>query len=68
MYNGRDSDYPDKHDHLENVYIPKSTHICNTPMAVYINNTYYIPNNLRVEIRNHCEFQEAARFLKGKHN
>ena len=45
---------------------PKSIHIRNTPMAVYIRKTY-IPNNIRKEIRSHRGSQDAARFLKDKY-
>ena len=51
----------------KNASNPKSIHIQNTSMAVYIKNNY-IPNNIRNEIRSHCGAQEAARFLKEKYS
>ena len=50
----------------KNASNPKSIHIQNTPMVVYIHKTY-IPNNIRKEIRSHCGAQDAARFLKEKY-
>ena len=47
----------------KNASHPKSIHIRNTPMVVYIQITY-IPNNIRKEIFSHCGAQDAARFLK----
>ena len=38
----------------KNASHPKSIHIRNTPMAIYIQMTY-IPNNIRKEIRSHVE-------------
>ena len=49
----------------KNANNPKSIHIQNTPMAVYIRK-HYTPNNIRKEIRSHCGAQEAAKFLKEK--
>ena len=51
----------------KNVSTPKSIHIRNTSMAVYINKTYIL-KNVRREIRPHCGVQEAARFLKNKYH
>ena len=51
----------------KNVTTPKSIHIRNTFMVVYINKTYIL-NNIRREIRPHCGAQEAARFLKNKYH
>ena len=50
----------------KNASIPKSIHIRNIPISVYINKTY-IPNNISKEIRTHSETHERARFLKTKH-
>ena len=46
--------------------ISKYIHICNTPIAVYVNNTY-TPNNIKNEIKTHYGTQEVARFLKEKY-
>ena len=50
----------------KNASIPKSIHIQNTPMSVYIQENY-IPNIIRKEIRSHCGAQDAARFIKEKY-
>ena len=62
-HTGRKHEHPNRQNHRKIVSIPKSTHICNTPMANYINKNF-IPNNLREEIRTHYGAQGAEMFLK----
>ena len=51
----------------KNSKAPLTINIKNTPIVVYVNETY-IPNNYVLAIRNHCGEKEARNFMMTKYD